>query len=418
MSDKLDILSQHIESLSDDDLAEAMMRHPETIKRAQKAIAEARRKEAENFKAQAAASGSALSFDAKAWQKAKRLLTGPYNDANAAELKDIFKTTDPSISPPSEPSLMVIALEYLAERQQVDISWPTVVFNAGCKMETAEVGALCALIHKRGGGASNLGEAALDMLRKSLGRPFDWVAAEKELQASKPTLFASSGSGLSDFLRQNTLRDYYNTSPSSRGLDAWKAFENLARQGCAAPKNPAEFWVKLASAEAEDDRAGDAKADAFEPMIARGWCDSAPTHVTDNLRASASDLINCGSRAALNFMALDSSAGAIFGMLCDREAEIGFERYDKLGRSRLFFLNERLRGLSRNDAEPAQRKILLQLAQRCLELGDSPESVNCQNPLVRASHADLASVLSTAIEAREIRGSFGAAPASRRKSAL
>lgn len=417
MNPHTDFLST-LQALSDDDLSTAFATDPVLLKRTQKALLEAKVKQADMIKKKAAQAAVDVGypFDLKAWTKARRILTGPFNASNAAELSAAFALSHPSITPTGEKSLLVTALEYLAERERVELDWPALVYKAGAEISYPEIKALMELYRTRP--HDSLGPQSRNMLHDILQRPLDWADIEKRLIADN-----AISRGLVERLKSLSFQSYYVGSDTG----AWASLENLARRGCIAfpqtlnPLNShqSEFdWQLLIKRTVEDGEVAAAKVSAFEAMIDLGWCDVGLTSTTDNLnlKHSATTSLNCGSRAALAHLTMDASSVSIFMMLCEREGQKGFKRYDELGRSRLYFVNERMRLIRHDNNIATARKVLSTMAQHALELGDEPESVNAQNPLAKCADEHMSNVISAAIEKRELGAVSGQVSVQRRRA--
>lgn len=407
----------NLKALSDDELSSALALDPDLIRKAQKAIVEAKRKEAEaaKIKNEQTAAAAGRPFDGKAWAKAKKLLTGPHNEANAAEFTALMAKTDPNIAPEGEKSLMAIALEYLNERKQVMLEWPLLVFKSGAKMNYPEIESLCRLFASRS--FSDLGDKSKDLFLETFLIKAPWAEYEEALGQS--AILGKAQKSLIEFYRGKVFASSYGGAACSKAPKAWEGLENLVASGCVelsnAPENgsyrPQISWESLISQPTENPAASQAKVSAFSLMIDKGWCDKGYTGLTDNLiphqnktNLKNSSLINCGSRSCINHLPLESSSFEIFTMLCERESQQGFTRYDDVGRSRLYFINEKLRQCGRTGDDPKKRKIIMALAQKALDLGDPPESLNPQNPLARASDQGFSEMIAAAIDKREISG--------------
>ena len=393
---------------------------PDLIRKAQKAIHDAKRKEAEaaKIKNELTSASAGRPFDIKAWAKAKKLLTGPHNEANAAEFTSLMLKTDPNITPEGEKSLMVIALEYLNERKQVMLEWPLLVFKSGAALKYPEIESICRLFSGRT--FSDLGEKSKELFLETFLLKAPWAEYEESL--TKALVLGKNQKSLIEFYRGKVFISGYGSSAYAKDPKSWQGLENLVASGCAelstVPENssyrPQISWESLISHGTENPEASQAKVSAFSLMIDQGWCDQGYTPLTDNLiphqdktTTKGSSLLNCGSRSCINHLPIESSSFEIFTMLCERESQLGFTRYDDVGRSRLYFINEKLRQCGRNGDDPKNRKIIMALAQKALDLGDPPESINPQNPLARACDQAFSEMIAAAIEKREISGVSG-----------
>lgn len=426
MTLSLPTLLDNLRQMSDDELSTFLASNPDIFKKAQKALQEAKRKELEiaTRKNEKAASAAGLVFDLKSWTRARRLVTEPFNEVNAAELASMLAKTDPRSTPENEKSLMCYALDYLSEKQRVSMDWPWVLASAGAPMGLPEIESFIRLLSKRSS-LNDAGPNARELFLRSLGQDLEWGVFETTLKGSKvvPT-------GLVDLLDHHCFSAY--GSQNAKDPQCWRALENLARAGCAPPSikdDPSNFrhggrpWQNMASQQTDGPEASEAKVAAFEAMIELGWCDKGQVALNDNLSprsAGGADrkgqkdyLTDCGSRASIHFLPFAPSSMEIFAMLCEREQRMGFERYDEVGRSRLFLLNERLR---RQGSNPAGIKVVLAMAQRAMDLGDPPESVNGQNPLAKCADQNLAEIVHAAIELRELGGVSAGSSAARKRS--
>ena len=425
---------ERLRNLPDDQLALAFASDPEFLKKAQKALTEAKRQESESARARAeiAARGDGEAFDLKAWSKAKTLVTGPHNTANQQDLTAALAKTSVNVTPEGARSLLCQALDYLAEKQAVTFEWPCDLRAAGARVGAEEVVSLFKLLAKRPD-FYKLGMRSRDFMHEVLNLPLPWADLEKRLAADK-SLFDAKG--IVDYLFDRSLNfsGYHNAQ--SDAPEAWNAMANLARLGCrpltmGRPDNNMSSimlrWQSLARLTPMDEQTAEAKVDAFEAMVALGWCDKGCAALTDNLLAPAGSerfalapnspgvapLLDAGSRAALSTLCLHPSSVPIFDMICEREELSGFPRFDAVGRTRLYWANERAR------TQGAPSAVVGAWAQKCLELGDAPDSVNAQNPLAKCSTESLRRLLSAQIERAALSASSDpAAPSSRRKGPL
>jgi hypothetical protein len=407
-----------LRSLTDDQFSSALALDPELIKKAQKALQDAKQKkiEIDKQKSLELAASTGRPFDLKSWMRAKKLITGPHNETNSLDFQNTIAKTDPNITPEGEVSLMKISMDYLAERDRVMLEWPLAVFKSGANFGYDEVESLVKLFSRRGG-IPDLGEASRGLFSSVFCLAQPWKEHEAKLMANK-----TIPGPLVEFLQKIAFggNNYSNSKPKTEPRN-WEALENLARAGCLSFSTKVDTssyrstlaWEQLVGEHTEGVLPAEAKVSAFSAMIDLGWCDSGVTPTTDNLSVHGSksnSVINCASRSVLAHMPLDGSGLEIFNLLCEREAGKGFERYDALGRSRLYFANERLRQLRGSDIGKEQ-KVILAVAQRCLELGDPPESVNSQNPLAKAADSHFSHILTAAIERRELGAVAGAGSA-------
>lgn len=423
MSDKLDPAKiKSLLTLSDGDLITAMTQDPDFFKRAQKAMAEAKKREAEKKRLEgqeASAQGGPAHIDPKAYLRARRLVEGPFNDENLGALADILKEASPDSAPPGEPSLMTAAFNYLGTKERVELQWPAALADLGARAGESEIGAMQALYAKRSYGLDGRSASLPGLL---FSREGDWAEIEKKL--SFP---------LAAFLKGQVGHRH-----QSGGWNAtnWSALKNLVEAGCEQPAASGSYglenWQELAQQElgppgsdkaSERARASEPRRECFRAMVAAGWIQTGCTPLTDSLRFAGSsqnyNMQNTCSRAFLTNCALDETAIEIFSLLCDEEdSRANFSRYDSVGRSRLYFINERARSVSFQQA-PTQGAVCMQLIQECLDRGDPPISVNAQNPLAKAANDKVAGMLRSQIERLELAGAAsadGAAPAPRKSS--
>lgn len=408
-----------LKSLTDDELSSALSLDPELLKKAQKALLDAKRKEADNAKrkSEETSLSSGRPFDLKIWARAKRLVSGPYNEANATDMTACLAKTDPSTTPEGEKSLLRHAMDYLSERDRVGLDWPAAVYDAGVDFGYEEAKSFINLFQART--LSNLGPKGRKLFLGALSRDLPWADFEKRMLGEK-----SLHMGLIDFIQKMCFSPY---GASERAEAApWEALENLASRGCKPLSTQVDAnsyskdlpWQRLIAQSAHGAEAADAKVSAFAAMIDLGWCDVGYTGLTDSLvsrKGSAGGLSDCGSRAAVPHFPLIPSSVQLFEMLCERESTKGFERFDAVGRSRLYFINEHMRKSVRPDAVE-ERKVMLAMAQRAIELGDQPESVNAQDPLAKCADQHFANMIAAAIEKRDIGGAVGAKASPRKRS--
>ena len=400
--------------LNDDDFASALAADPDLIKRAQKAVAEAKRIEAENIKRKTAklAAQAGLPFDVKLWMKAKRLISGPYNDSNHAELKSILSQCTPNISPEGEDSLLSISLDYLADKTRVAFDWPKALYDLNAESNYPEIKRFFMLFKKRQ--VSDLGNDAITVFTQILGQNEDWADIEKKLIEEN---ILSPFKTLSDFFKTKIFTSY-TSNPPERAVLFWKALSNLVEKGCQPFLHLEDSnigysgiqWEQLANVTPSHPDIAKAKVETFKIMINRGWCDVGYTRLTDSLEnrsligsSHRYFIKDCGSRCCIDKLPSDTSSIEIFNMLCMREQELGFDRYDAVGRSRLYFINEKGRN---NSSEPEHQKIIASMARIALDLGDPPESVNPQNPISKCSSQFMAEVIASSIERNELRSTL------------
>lgn len=420
-----------LNALSDDELSDILANSPDMIRRAQKALADAKRKAADAAQEQAnLAKVSGQLFDLKAWQKAKRLVTGPYNPVNLLEIQALFKLTHPAGAPVGERSLLCESLDYLASKAQVVLDWPHALVEEGAEFGEPEAFSCMELFCKRSMG--ELGPNAYPFFLNFFNQDAPWAEREaslsKALLKSKDSGFVKDcSSGLIAFFKKLAFDQCYSreVDATSQG-NRWTAISMLVAAGCNPPAkfknalNP--VWEQLIGVHASQ-AAAESKISAFAALIKKGWIDEGTSVFSDNLRLGKEATVygallkNCGSRSIVQHCAADASVEGIFAAMCEREEAIGFARYDGLGRSRLYFINERLRG-NRGAEEATQ---LLSMARLAIELGDPPESVNAQNPLAKAASADMATTLSVEIERRDLGSTIAGASvstATRKRSSL
>lgn len=413
-----------LHALTDDELSDILAHSPEMIRRAQKALADAKRKAGDAAQAQASlAKGSGALFDLKAWQKAKRLVMGPYNPANLLEIQALFKLTHPSCAPAGERSLLCESLDYLASKAQVLMDWPHALVEAGAEFGEPEAFCCIELFCKRGMGG--LGPNAYPFFLNFFNLDAPWASREALLEkalikSDNPGFSRDCSSGLIAFFKKLAFDQCYSAeADSTANGNRWTALSKLVSAGC---KPPAKFknasnpvWEQLIGVSAPQ-AAVESKILAFASMIKKGWIDEGTASFSDNLRMGkdtpsyGSLMVNCGSRSVILYCAMDGTAQDIFAAMCEREEAIGFARYDGVGRSRLYFINERLR-----QNRPQEASMLLSMARLAIELGDPPESVNAQNPLAKAATPDMATALSVEIERRDLGSSIAGSPAAARK---
>lgn len=419
-----------LSALSDEELSDILARSPELIRRAQKALSDAKRKAAISAAAsmsEASGPGLARSFDLKSWQKAKRLITGPHNAANAQELEELFKLTHPAATPPGERSLLLESLEYLAGKTQVLLEWPLAVFRAGGEFDEPETSAFLDLFIKRG--PSELGPNAQPFFVAFFNQSAPWASREPLLdqallKCQNPRFVKDCQAGFVAFFKKIAFDQCH--SLDAKGPNRWTALGNLVSAGCRPCPREAQAgifagmpWESLISVPAPGEALDD-KIDAFLAMVKRGWLDHGTAAPSDNLQrppslpAGESAFANCGSRSIVRHCSPDGSMARIFAAMCDREESVGFSRYDALGRSRLYFINERARCAHNGD----NQSDLVSMARLAMELGDSPESVNAQNPLAKASTSDIRDALAVEIERRDLGSATPSAAPRRRASAL
>lgn len=421
MTTKPNDLLTMLRDMTDDQFSSALAMDPDLIKKAQKALLDAKQKkiEIDRQKSLDLAAASGRPFDLKSWSRLKKLITGPYNEANALDFQATIVKTDPNITPEGEISLMKLSMDYLSERDRVQLEWPLVVFNSGAQFGYDEISSIITLFTRRGG-IQDLGEPSRTLFAQVFCLAQPWAEHESKLIGAKILSV-----GLAE-LYQNIAFGGHSSGKASKEARNWEAIETLARAGCQALSTKidgnayraAMLWEGLIAQPVDTSDAVEAKTSAFNTIINLGWCDTGVTNLSDNLvvqDAKSSNLPNCGSRSSLAHLPLDASGIEIFNMLCERESQQGFERYDPVGRSRLYFANERMRQLRGGD-HGKERKVLLAIAQRCMELGDPPESVNSQNPLAKAADPHFAQVLASAIERRELGSIVSGASAPRVKT--
>lgn len=395
-----------LSSLSESDLAALLARNADFLKKTQAALVQAKRLEAERKAREEAAARGEQPFDEKSFERAKRLVCGPANDETKAALRALAPKLNLSFAPEGSKTLMATALDYLTSKERVELTWPSILRELGAPLDAPAAEIMVSLYRSRSG---SLGSEARSFLLWGLRQDLPWADVETSLREPSKTL---AGSGLLDFLM--TQR-----GGGEWGVPEWDAVSNLVESGVRAPSNStntsyisyhsaAHGWEQLLSrpAAAAEQGSATAKARAFSLMIERGWCDEGIAPVWDNLTApngSEARIPNAGSRTMLAFAALDSALLDIFQTQCEREDRSGsFSRYDELGRSRLYFINERLRQSSRNDA--TSETLLLSLAKVALQRGDPPASVNAQYPLAKASTKAMRGLLSSALERDELHG--------------
>lgn len=391
-------------AVSDADLIAAMAKDPDFFKRAQKAMNEAKRQEAERRRSDELAQAGA-SIDPKIYAKAASMVQGPFNDQNNADLRSLLAGQNVNAAPPGQPSLLTLSLDYLATKQRVELSWPAILVTLGAEAGEAEMKAVKALYTQRSYGLDGFSNQLPGMIFSKKG---DWAAIE-----------AATGLTFATFLDQHAnRRNLWNST-------SWRGMRNLAQAGCSMPAPPnassSPFWQSLgerALPAADPDKpsarpkAADARRECFAALIQAGWVQSGLSRLSDSLAPPAGHqggYLACPpSMAFLQSGTVDETMLDLFTMLCQAEAKANaFHRYDDVGRSRLFFANER----ARHTNDPAAAAILLSIAQACLELGDKPESVNPQNPIARAANKHIGGMLASWIERAEITGVSPSSPA-------
>lgn len=394
-------------ALTDEDLVSLLSKDPGFFKRAQKAMLEAKRLEAERKRADELATLGA-GIDPKVYAKAAAMIQGPYNEANNAELRSLLTGSNISAAPDGSPSLLTLSLDYLSTKQRVELHWPAILVSLGATAGETEMRSLKSLYEHRSYGLGGFSNQLPGMI---LSRPGPWSEIETKI-----------GLPLAAFLEK------ISGQGNLWGAKTWKAMKNLAESGCPCPApasalNP-EFWQGLSERPlpaaaplkpAARVKAAEARRECFAAMLAAGWITRGSIRLSDSLRPNfasqpGSNLSCDPSMALLHSGAIDETALDIFSLLCESEIGSGsFHRYDDVGRSRLFFLNERFRSMG--DQNGAASAILLALAQACLERGDIPESVNPQNPITRSANKQMAGMLGSWIERAELGGAAASAPA-------
>lgn len=380
---------------------------PEMLRQVQSVVVLAKKaKELEELQAmksiqEQTQSVSAVCKDQKAFQKALKLVTGPYNPENEASLKVLLSSTVAASSLGTDnESLLKKALDYLGTKERVELRWPWILVQEGANIGPQEVKALLSLYKLR----SDPEGDSRKLVEVVFAKKMPW----SEIEAGCKEELSNFGGSLLAFFKTRGNADAYG----GWGEKTWNNFCNLVNSGVMLPKsekvgygsseNP--FWQNMMAQEIKYEQdaqnnpknvvvCNKARQRAFELMAQRQWfSNQARTNVEDNLDPKIDAGIMCGesnrtyttpSRAFVRDCVLKPSSVPIFKMLCEYEREHGLEQpLDPLGRSRLFFVNERSRCVRMREAE--EKNVLLEMAQMCIDFGDNPSWVNAQNPLAKS----------------------------------
>ena len=404
-------------SLSDEQLGAILANDSELIKKAQKAINEAKRKQEEIKNKKTLQAESLGTTDPKIYSKALKLVTGPFNDENLNEFNALLNNgLNLSKPPQGEKSLFVISCDYLSTKERVEVKWPYIISINNFIPTDDDIIALHNLKIKRGSGIAGDFNNITGIL---LSYDHNWSFVENKIRGLKDskgsTLFPEFN--LADFLYDTATMGY-----SRNGLEAhdWKALTQLVKSKCNidftvtngsyySTKSP--FWqklitspipaipVKIKNNQYTKTDILNAKYDFFKQLadfklIANGYAS-----LSDNLRQikpgttefdKENTISISPSRAFISSAILDESFNTIFTLLCNYEEQNSINTtFDTVGRSRLYFVNERIR----SDRTNQNSNILLQTASECLNRGDTVESLNAQNYKAKAASSQLLNIL-------------------------
>lgn len=418
MTDTSDAKTSFTE-LSEEALVAAFLNNPELVKKAQKAMSESKRLETkkkleEELKEKASAQGV---MDQKIYAKAIRMIQNAHNTDNEAEFVKILEGQNVNLPPKGLPSLLTVSLEFLATKERVMFNWPHVLTELGAKAGVDETFAMVQLYTRRD--VSSLGGKSLQFPTTLFTEDFDWKEIEKGVAKKSKEQGGSFHSLPAFYVRIN---QYYRHLgyPAS----VWFSLGQLIRSGCDQVNSDnhghGTAWQDLAAIAVKDGTDPESlklyqeRVNCFKAMLEHQWIGEGRTILTDNLLPNRlkktssqsyyhnQSVNNTPSRAFLPVMHLANSSLDIFKLLCDYEDKNGITTpYDEVGRSRLYFANERLRSLNYQKTDQDEL-ILLKIMQECLERGDKPESVNAQNFYAKAANIQVEQTLHAWVEKREI----------------
>ena len=407
---------QALMGLNEEQLAKFLASDPDFLRRATRAVSEAKKKiDEEKIREKIAAAPSEQA--AKLYPKAVKLVQSAFNEANEKALREmISQGLALDWKPEGSPSLLLAALEYLGTKERVEIDWPDLIVRAGCSASPEDIAGMVRLFKERHNGS--LGAKANALPGILLAKPGDWTAAEALCQKKHGQ----------DFRLARFLFDTRSNGYQSRGfaLADWQAMGQIVASGCQKPPSDDKnsyrsktFWQHLGESvtlPSQDDPSKPlsseqkalradallAKQETFRAMCRKNWIDEPFADLTDNLaptepeshkKTGASRLCTTPTRGFVAEACVDEAFFPIFVDLCDHEADTGAARkYDSVGRTRLYFINERLRNAGRH-RQVACADALLKAASEALARGDDPQSVNAQNYCAKASTQEMVDLL-------------------------
>ena len=420
-SPKTDALSAFFD-LPEDKLAEYLANDPAFFKKAQKAIAEAKRRQDESKRKEALA--PVLGADVpKLYAKAARLVELPFNDINHKAMDELISQgLVLDWAPPQSSSLLKMSLDYLATKERVELRWPHYLTLKGATARVPEIVSLVKLYSRRDPSSLGLPQS-MDLPGLLLCQNGPWKEAETELLAGSHKL--NTDFTLAQFLYTSVSGSY---SSEGFGLREWQALSQLILSGCSMPATPQTdyrretFWQKTSnletkprSAKCVTEELKELRASAlverqktFQNLGKKDWVTHSIVNLTDNLEpvlphsttklysGQQNHIESTPSRAFAAGGTLDESFFPIFCDLCDwEETHAQDTKFDALGRSRLYFINERLRAFRDSPKSLPAHLLLLSAAQECLARGDSPASVNSQNFSAKAADSSMVEILNS-----------------------
>lgn len=402
------------------DLVEFLEKNPESMRQLQEAILLTKRRTKmlaslkDEEEKRDLASENQIIVDPKNLNKAIKLISGPFNSENSSTLNLMLKSNSITVNSKNEAgdSLLKISLEYLKTKERVELDWPLILLNGGAKVGAQELSSVISLFIRRGDhyGSSSLGSNGLRFLEKMFSLKNNWGELENAISSN---LKESDGS-LLVFYKGKFARAY---SSICWGVKEWQGLNNLISSGVIYPtkyqkiQKDQTFWqfISSVSCDASQEKQPDGslklndmeyqnahleRIRAFTLMKERDWfVHSCAVSVEDGLNSAfdaatsitGSNYIKVSpSRGFIKETPLIASSVDILKLLCEYEREKGIETsFDSVGRSRLFFVNERSR--SAKSSGPEVHNVLKNLASVCLDYGDKIEWLNSQNPFAKAT---------------------------------